>query len=471
MIKNTYNIHYLRKDDKFMNFKKMATTALISAMTMTSLTSIPAFAATSKITSAKVTVEAEFTIDEKDYTLNADTDSSKYNVDSCTLTSSVPSKGWSDSSNPKIKIVLQAEDNYKWDTKIDKNDVTIDGVEGEVKSVKASNKKLTINYTITGIEDDGSDNSGDYDLSVYNLGWDEAIGQAYWDGSEDAKKYEVKLYRGSTLVATKTTTNTEYNFGNLFDKSGKYTFKVRAFHGNKKGTVETSDELELDSDEAKEIRENYEENKSSSSGPSKDTSSQQAADAANGSTGPTVGGNIVANDPSKNTFGPSVGGATANAAAVQQGINDNVKAAMAEGNYTNNGLNTANAVPANGTWTQQNGIWKFQLTDGSFATSWQYINGQWYFFDNNGNMYQGSVCLNNQWYRFDDVNGNLRLGWYKSPENGKWYYYNMTNGTLVAGQWITDNGKMYLLAGDGTMYENTVTPDGHTVDASGAMVA
>ena len=43
-------------------------------------------------------------------------------------------------------------------------------------------------------------------------------------------------------------------------------------------------------------------------------------------------------------------------------------------------------------WKQEGGTWKYQNSDGKYATStWQWINGKSYCFDSNGNMYANTT--------------------------------------------------------------------------------
>lgn len=85
-----------------------------------------------------------------------------------------------------------------------------------------------------------------------------------------------------------------------------------------------------------------------------------------------------------------------------------------------------NRKPA-GEWKQDNTGWWYRNADGSYTVSnWQEINGTWYFFNETGYMATGWV----DW-------------------NGKKYYCDTTSGAMLA---------------------DTVTPDGHTVGADGAMI-
>lgn len=50
---------------------------------------------------------------------------------------------------------------------------------------------------------------------------------------------------------------------------------------------------------------------------------------------------------------------------------------------------------------------------------------------------------------------------------GHWYYFESSGRMATGWRWV--NGRCYCLAWpDGRMYSDTVTPDGYTVDASGA---
>ena len=79
-----------------------------------------------------------------------------------------------------------------------------------------------------------------------------------------------------------------------------------------------------------------------------------------------------------------------------------------------------------GTWSEENGRWKFTLPDGNKAPAgWRQIHEKWYNFD-------------------DD--GYARTGWYLDGE--KWYYLDEKNGD---------------------MWKNTTTPDGYYVGIDGVM--
>lgn len=85
--------------------------------------------------------------------------------------------------------------------------------------------------------------------------------------------------------------------------------------------------------------------------------------------------------------------------------------------------------------------------------------------DTNGYMRTGWTNIDNIWYYFHS-DGSMATGWIMV--NGIWYYLK-PDGSRATG-WIVDGNKWYCLAPTGAMYASTVTPDGYTVDASGAWI-
>ena len=73
-----------------------------------------------------------------------------------------------------------------------KSDISVSGNDANVTSVSRSGKyELTVSLTLEKLERD----SDDYDLDVTELNWDDYDGTASWEEPEDAKRYEVRLYR------------------------------------------------------------------------------------------------------------------------------------------------------------------------------------------------------------------------------------------------------------------------------------
>ena len=113
-----------------------------------------------------------------------------------------------------------------------------------------------------------------------------------------------------------------------------------------------------------------------------------------------------------------------------------------------------------------------------------------YRMDVNGQTKIGWHIENNRLYYFSEKPsenfGSLQYGWIKNPSTGNWYYANKTNGTILTG-WQNIDGKYYYFADNdvltkdyldgkktisayGKLYMNTITPDGHLVDADGALI-
>lgn len=88
-------------------------------------------------------------------------------------------------------------------------------------------------------------------------------------------------------------------------------------------------------------------------------------------------------------------------------------------------ISLSSIFSASAAWEHQEGIWKYQESDSSYATN------KW-------------LKINNLWYHFDDK-GDMQTGWFQTGD-GKWYYLDKENGDM----WV-----------------NKRTPDGYYVDESG----
>lgn len=111
--------------------------------------------------------------------------------------------------------------------------------------------------------------------------------RARWSEVEGADKYEIKLYRGSSLVTTVTTTGTSYYFYPHMNRGGEYTFRVRALcslDGAKGSWTDKSEEFYLSSGDAYQGTPPSSED-GSSSGSSGPGSSQTAGSGNNQPTG------------------------------------------------------------------------------------------------------------------------------------------------------------------------------------------
>ena len=71
-----------------------------------------------------------------------------------------------------------------------------------------------------------------------------------------------------------------------------------------------------------------------------------------------------------------------------------------------------------------------------------------------------------------DKDGNMLTGWINTSDN-KWYFLENVKtareGMMVFG-WYEIQGKWYYFTADGSMLENSVTPDGYFVGSDGAWI-
>ncbi len=221
------------------------TAVVLAAIPMTALA-----AAGTSISSVSLYISSEIEAGESGGDVTVTSSSSKFSINDTEVTNE-PDGGWKNGSKPKLKVTLDAEDDYYFASGFLKSSVNLSGSDGTVSSVSRSSSKLIVYITLDALEDDESD----HELAVSNLEWDEGNGTASWDECEDANKYEVRLYRGSNAVTSVlTTTYTSYDFSSYMTKSGDYSFKVRGvYNSSNKGSWEESDSWYVSSSEAEEI--------------------------------------------------------------------------------------------------------------------------------------------------------------------------------------------------------------------------
>ena len=108
-------------------------------------------------------------------------------------------------------------------------------------------------------------------------------------------------------------------------------------------------------------------------------------------------------------------------------------------------------------WYQEDGYWKYRLSDGEMAIGWKEIGGATYFFNGKGQMQAGRwLHLNDDWGEnakgndyYLNSNGKMQTGgWFKL--DGHWYYI-QSNGARRFSELSEIGGKKYLFAEDGKM--------------------
>jgi len=115
-----------------------------------------------------------------------------------------------------------------------------------------------------------------------------------------------------------------------------------------------------------------------------------------------------------------------------------------------------------GAWVQTaDKKWNYYKDGKKCTDQWAYIY----------NPYAANKEKQMDWFRFD-TDGVMCTGWHQEKDGG-WYYLHKeedgTQGHMYTG-WHAIEGKWYYFGSDGRMYYSTLTPDGYTVDASGAWI-
>lgn len=285
-----------------------------------------------QISSVSLVIDSDIEVgtDESDVTVTVNT--SKYSVEEITVTNT-PDDEWEDGDKPKLKVYLNADDDYYFTSGFSKSSVNISGSDGTVTSVsRSSSSELIVYITLDALDSDSSD----YALDASELSWNESNGTASWDEAEDAKKYEIRLYRGSsTVTSVLTTTSSSYDFSSYITSSGYYTFKVRGvYNSSNKGSWEESDSWYVTTSEAQEISSNSTSNSINSSGP-----------------GASAGSGAWLKDDKGWWY------------------------CNADKSYT-----VSN-------WQYINGYWYYFNEYGYMATGWISWNSKWYYCGDNGDMY------------------------------------------------------------------------------------
>ena len=114
-------------------------------------------------------------------------------------------------------------------------------------------------------------------------------------------------------------------------------------------------------------------------------------------------------------------------------------------------------IPSYGAWIQKDNHWVYEDNQIYEKNAWKMIDEAWYYFDDTGYMVTGWRLIDGKWYFLNPVSDG-------------------TKGKMLTGwQWI--NGRCYYLSGQsenthpkGAMYINEKTPDGYSVDSTGAWI-
>ena len=316
------------------------------------------------------------------------TNSKQYHVNTYEFINS--DDGWEAGEEPKMRIYIDADEEYYFPKNLKKSNLSVSGA--SCTSVKISEDLETAEVTIKLNAVEGTLGA------VESAWWDSGSpGKAKWMETEHAKAYEVKLYRGNTMVDHKDKVKgTNCNFYPYMDRQGGYTFKVRAV------PADSSEAKYLTAGEWKESEE-------------QEISRQQAE------TAPKAGKNKTTGE--KSPGNPSAGGPASN------------------------GNSPGNLNPSDFGWNTVQNKWKYRNQEGSYAANgWKLIDGKWYLFDMSGNMLTGWQHYGGKDYYLTS-SGDMVTGWLE--ENRKWYYFS-ADGARASG-WLMDGDDWYFLGPDGAM--------------------
>ena len=228
---------------------KQLTMIWIAGGLLTLMCSTAMAASRTEINSVSLEVESEIEAGDSSSNVDVYSDSGRYSVSDVEVTNE-PKDEWDDNDKPKLKVTVDAEDDYYFPSGFSKSDVDLSGADGRVTSVTRKSSTLFVYITLDSLE-----GSSDRDLDVYELEWDESSGIANWEDDGDARKYEVRLYRNDNSVTSViTTSDTSYDFSKYITRSGDYIFKVMCvYFSSDKGSWEESDTWYVSSEDADEI--------------------------------------------------------------------------------------------------------------------------------------------------------------------------------------------------------------------------
>lgn len=421
----------------------------IAAALFTLSMSISSLAA-EKITAIQISIDYAGTVASGAPISNVDasTASDQYTVDNAQFING--GDVWLGGTTPQIQVDLVANEGYIFSSSIKKKDVTITCSQYEATYSRSKRDSSDSSYLSVYINLPRIPGSLYDSESMY---WDGCT--ASWTDVTDADRYEVRLYRGSNLVATVKTDSDYYDFSSRMTTKGYYRFRVRAIMDDEYlGSWSSySEDIYIDSDEAKENRDDSD---------YFDDGDDYHSDYY--SKGPGTMGNYNPNYPG---ITPSNGNSWV---PTSQGW----RYRFGNGNYVYNGwqlingkyyfFNNAGYMMTG--WLFLDNGWYYLNPDGAMTTGWQLVNDKWYYMAGNGLMQTGWLNLDNRWY-YLNLDGAMVTGW--NYINGFWYYMD-ASGAMWSNGWYSIGGKMYYLYSDGKMAANIRTADGHYVDASGALV-
>lgn len=432
--------------------KKYWLAAAAAAVLFTLTGAMTALAANQRIETIQISIDdaGDLSAGKPISSVSASTNSTEYYIDNAQFINGGDT--WVGGTTPQIEVDLIAADGYEFPSSFSKSDYTItsNGYDAKYKNGKRDSSDRTyfaVFITLRRVSGNLSD--------TQDLYWDDYT--ANWTHVPGADRYEVRLYRGSSLITTARTDSDYYDFGSRMTTKGYYRFRVRALADNEALSTWSSysDDIYIDADEARynrdyesEFDDYYDDhyNHTYSGGPG------------------TIG-----------YYNPNYPGITPANGNRWVSTSRGWRYQFGNGTYAYNGWQQINGqyyffdssgYMMTGWLRLDNGWYYLDVNSGAMQTGWELVNGKWYYMDSNGLMQVGWRNINNKWY-YLNLDGAMVTGW--NYINDRWYYMD-ESGAMQSNGWFQINGKMYYLDSNGAMYANAFTPDGHYVDSSGAMV-
>lgn len=355
-----------------------------------------------------------------------------YSVDDFWVANEADDGAWENCDSPSVIIELSTDGDDYYFNKTTSGYFDLDGdADAEFISCKRDSDKSSLELMVSLKPINGTVGNPS------NLTWS-TDGKASWRKSYGASNYEVKLYKGNTLIASydnlgKTATSYDFRKDIKNNGVGTYHFEVRANKGSKDSIWVSSYEYEITSDIHKNINPDVKLTDGNGPGgpsPSKELGNNERP------VGPS--GERMSEDQKKNLNGPGESG-------------------LVKG------------------WIRDERGWWYRNPDDSWTkNNWQYINDKWYYFDEVGYMKTGWLQLGNDWYYLDTTgDGKMMTGWIL--DNNKWYYLG-ADGKMWTGE-VYVNNKKYFLENSysrpnksfGQMYCNEYTPDNRWASEDGSI--
>ena len=382
---------------------------------------MPVYASTQRetVTSVKLTVRCDpkpevgkeagtVTVTQQDGRISITESAAYYDMDDAV---------WLRGETPSIRVELSLNDTARYRfTSATK--VTVSGFQSEVSSKKVlgGGDSLQVNIRLPKVTGPLGD--------IEEYYWEENT--AHWSDAGDADRYEVRLYRGNSLVQTISTNRNEFDFYPYMTRAGEYSFRVRGLSS---------------SDEQKS--------------PWTERSEENAITAGNIYTGPSPSAPVSPQSPRQ-----------------------------PEGWQQDNrgwSYRQTDGSLVRGRWLYTDNNW-FHLADDSYMdTGWIYVDNNWFYLNpvsdgTRGAMKVGWQHVDNNWFYLNPVSdgtrGAMKTGW--QYLNNNWYYLNPvsdgTRGAMKTGYQSIDGRWFYLDPSSGVLWVNRAVPNGSVAGSDGVLL-